>query len=49
MHSPFCVPAQVFLFFLLSTGKHTSRHPGMADFGILGRKKISPHTNIAAF
>ena len=45
MHLPFCVPAQVFLLFLLSTGKHTRRPPGMADYGFLGRK-ISTLANI---
>ena len=38
MQLPYCVPAHFFLFFLLSTGKHTRRHPAMADFGFLGRK-----------
>ena len=35
MQLPFCVPVQGFLSFLLSTGKHTRRHPDMADFGFL--------------
>ena len=37
-----------FLFFLLSNGKHTRRHPDMAHFGFLERK-ISTQTNIAVF
>ena len=45
---PFRVPAQGILLFLLNTGKHTRRHPHMADFGFLGRK-TSPQTNIATF
>ena len=42
-----------FLFFLLSTGKDTRRHPDMADFGFLGRKnelvQISLHSKYTQY
>ena len=38
MKLSFCVPAHFLYFFLLSTGKHTRRHPDMDIFGFLGRK-----------